>query len=279
MILSHQKFDLWGKCLVEKVRIQAPFRFSVNFPNEACFIYYEEGTSKVNSALEQIPINSKESILLQCGTYFSNLLEYTEGNQYEILVVHLHPDTLRKIYQYQFPVFIKQKTNKPFIHKVASLEVIKKFVESLYFYFENPTLVNDEILELKIRELILLLVQSKNANSLLDLLLDLFTPRQLSIKEVVNQHLFSDISIEDLAELANLSVSTFKRDFYELYKTTPANYIKMKRLERAKELLKMSNLTISEVSFQTCFHDVAHFSRAFKVMFGFTPSAFRQSNL
>ena len=279
MILSHQEIELWGKCLIEKVRIEAPFRFSVNFPNQACFIYYEEGASTVNSPLEQVSIKNEESLLLRCGTYFSNLLAYPGSDKYEILVVHLHPDTLRKIYQHQFPAFIKQQTSKSYIHKTApaSQKVIKKFIESLYFYFENPSFVNDELLELKVKELILLLMQSKNAVSVIDLLLDLFTPRQVSIKEVLHQHLFSDILIEDLAGLVNMSVSTFKREFYELYQDTPANYIKTKRLERARELLMISTLTVSEVSFQTGFHDVAHFSRTFKSTYGHTPTEFRQS--
>jgi AraC family transcriptional regulator, exoenzyme S synthesis regulatory protein ExsA len=74
-----------------------------------------------------------------------------------------------------------------------------------------------------------------------------------------------------------MSVSTFKRTFQSLFQDTPANYIKMKRLERAKELLGMSTLTVSEIAFQTCFHDVAHFSRSFKATYHCSPSAYRLS--
>lgn len=277
MVLSHQKFDFGEQSLIEKVVIQAPFRFTGNFKNEACFIYFVEGTAKINSSIEQKVIDSGEAVLLKCGSYFSDLMKYSTGGRYEILVFHLYPDLLRKIYKYEVPAFMKPSENKSFIHKVVPEDTIRKFVESLYFYFDNPALVSDELLELKVRELILLLVQTKNAESVVSLFSDLFTPREVSIKEVVNNHLFSDLSIEDLASLAKLSVSTFNRTFQTLFKATPANYIKRKRLERAKELLEMSTLTVSEIAFQTCFKDVAHFSRSFKAVHHCSPSAFRLS--
>jgi AraC-like DNA-binding protein len=277
MILSHQKFDFGKQSLIEKVLIQAPFRFTGNFQDEACFIYFVEGAAKINSPLEQKGIDSGESVLLKCGSYFSDLMRYSTGARYEILVFHLYPDLLRKIYKHEIPAFMKPSENKSFIHKVIPEDTIKKFVESLYFYFDNPALISDELLELKVRELILLLVQTKNAESVVSLFSDLFTPREVSMKEVVNNHLFSDLSIEDLASLAKLSVSTFNRTFQVLFKTTPANYIKMRRLERAKELLAMSTLTVSEIAFQTCFSDVAHFSRSFKAVHHCSPSEYRLS--
>ncbi len=277
MILNHQKFNFDDKCLIEKVIIQAPFRFAVNFQDEACFIYFAEGKTKINSASEQTEITHQESVLLKCGSYFADLLKYSNADRFEILVFHLYPDMLRKIYKNEIPAFLKPPSKNSFIHKVATDDVIEKFIESLYFYFDNPQLVSDELLELKIKELVLLLVQSKNAESVVSLFSELFTPRNLSIKEVVNNHLFSNLSIDDLATLSNLSVSTFNRTFQTMFNDTPANYIKTKRLERAKELLEMSSLSVSEIAFQTCFNDVAHFSRSFKATHQCSPTEYRLS--
>ena len=275
MVLNHQKFDLGDRCLIEKITIEAPFRFAANFQDEACFIYFSKGETKVNSPTEQQAIESDESVLLKCGSFFADLMRYRTEGHYEILVFHLYPELLRKIYKHEVPEFLKPPKDKSYIQKVVASDVIKKFVESLYFYFENPSLVSDELLELKIKELFLLLVQTKNAESVVALFSDLFTPRTLNLKEVVNNHLFSNLPIEDLAHLSNLSVSTFNRTFQSLFNDTPANYIKMKRLERAKELLEISTLSISEIAFQTCFTDVAHFSRSFKTLHHCSPTEYR----
>lgn len=275
MILAHQKFDFEDKCLIEKIIIQAPFRFTASFQDEACFIYFLEGETKINSPHEQKRVESEESVLLNCGSYFSDLIKYSTAERYEIVVFHLYPEILRKIYSPEIPAFMKPSENKSFIRKVPPNDVIKKFIENLYFYFDHPELVSDELLKLKIKELVLLLVQTKNAESIVSLFSDLFTPRNLSIKEVVNNHLFSDLSIDDLAALCNLSVSTFSRSFQTLFTDTPANYIKNKRLERAKELLTISSLTTNEIAFQTCFKDAAHFSRSFKAVYHCSPTAYR----
>jgi len=278
MVLAHQKFNLDDKCLIEKVIIQAPFRFAVNFQNQACFIYFAEGKTKINSASGQAEIAHQESVLLKCGSYFADLLKYSNADRFEILVFHLYPDILRKVYKNEIPTFLKQPPHS-LIEKIATDDVIKKFIESLYFYFDNPALVSDELLELKIKELVLLLVRSKNAQSIVSLFSELFTPRNLSIKEIVTNHLFSDLSILDLANLSNLSVSTFNRTFQTVFKSTPASYIKTKRLERAKELLSVSSLSVGEVAFQTCFNDAAHFSRCFRAKYQCSPTDYRSSQV
>lgn len=278
MIISHKKFDLWNKTLIEVISIRPPYRLSVNFPEQACFIYYRKGKTLINSPNEQVEIKSDESVILNCGSYFANLLEYPDSDFYEILVFHLHPDMLKKLYRQEFPNQLKKNEEDKYIQKFASQDIIRKFIESLYFYFENPSLVNDEILELKVKELILILLQSKISSSLSDLLLSLFTPHEVSIKEIVQRHIFSHITVIDLAELCNLTLPTFNRKFKEIFKDTPANYIKTKRLERAKELLEISTLSISEIAFQACFNDVPHFSRSFKQQFKTTPASYRTAN-
>lgn len=278
MILSHQKFDFENKSLIEKVIIKPPFRFAANFPNEACFVYFADGSTKINSSYEQKEVEAKDCVVLKCGTYFADLLKYNEENTYEILVFHLYPDLLKKIYSHEIPGFIKSSGKKSLIRKVVPQDTISKFIESLYFYFDNPELVNDDLLELKIKELVLLLVQTKNAESIISLFSDLFSPRTLNLKEVINNHIFSNLSIEDLAGLSNLSLSTFNRTFQATFNDTPANYIKNKRLERVKELLSSSSLSVSEIAYQTCFTDVAHLSRSFKAAFECSPLKFRAKN-
>lgn len=275
MVLSHQKFDLGDKCLIERVIVQPPFRYAANFADEACFIHFSEGATKINSPFEQLKVEQGESLLLKCGSYFADLLKYGKEKQYEILVVHLYPDVIRRIYRHELPSFVTRSEATSFIHKVIPQDILKKFIEGLYFYFDNPSLVSDDLLELKVKELVLLLSQTEYAGSIARLFADLFTPRDQSVRQIVINHVFSDLSIDDLASLANLSVSTFNRTFQNLFHDTPANYIKAKRLERAKELLAMSNLSISEIAFQTCFSDVAHFSRSFKALYKCSPSAYR----
>jgi hypothetical protein len=233
MIINHEKIDYGTRPLIEKVTIKPPFRLSLNFPNDACFIFFDTGSVKINAPYEQKAINNKEAVLLRCGTYFSQLLPVLEQEVYEILVFHLPKEIIRQIYREHFPV-TSQPYRESFIHKVDSSRILQEFIKGLQFYFDNPELVTDELLKLKIQELILLLLQTRNAGSLKELFSDAFTPVEINIKQVVYSHIFTDCTISDLAILCNMSPSTFKRQFRKAFNDTPSNFFKNKRLEKPK---------------------------------------------
>lgn len=88
-----------------------------------------------------------------------------------------------------------------------------------------------------------------------------------------NFHL--DISIEQLAEVAHLSVSALERRFKKYLAKTPKQFIRQIRLENARRLLVETNLPIAEVAYQSGFSDHSYFTRHFKLMFAELPSELR----
>lgn len=278
MITSRTTFSYQSQVLIERIKIQAPYRFEAMFQNSGCFIYFKERgpnllTSEVNTQLD-----GNEAVLLKCGNHFVDLLRKTDDNQVEVIVFHLYPEILKKLYSGDFSALIKKQEEHKRNQVVASSNVIAKFIDSLEFYFQNPVLVNDDLLELKIKELVLLLIQSKNVRSIQELVADLYSPKTVHIKEVVELHLFSNLKTEQLAKLANLSLSSFKREFKKEFNDSPTNYINNKRLEKAKELLSISDLLISEIAYEIEFQDSLYFTRLFKNKIGITPSTYRIEN-
>jgi AraC-like DNA-binding protein len=135
------------------------------------------------------------------------------------------------------------------------------------------------VLKLKLKELILLLLQTSQAKNIINLFSSLFTPRQASLKEIIQTHVFSDNTISELAMLSARSLSTFKRDFEMEYKDTPANYIKQQKLLRAATLLVSTDFSISEICYEIGLSDPSHFSKLFSQKYSLTPSEYRKSNL
>lgn len=271
MILSRQHLDLNKKTVIEKLVAKAPLRQSPVFQNEACFLY-------LSSATEKLSIYQNESVLLKCGNYFAELIQRAPSGICEIYAIHLYPEVLKEIYKDEIPSFIKPGNKTEFACKIEHQSVIHHFIESLSFYFDNPQLVNSSLLELKLKELILLLLQTKSAETIVGLISHLFTPRKASINEIIHTHLYSNLSLNELAILAGLSLSTFKRDFQKIFNDTPASYIKEKRLIKAAELLIVSDLSISEISFQTGFNDTSHFARLFSQKYHLSPGNYRKAH-
>jgi AraC family transcriptional regulator, exoenzyme S synthesis regulatory protein ExsA len=92
----------------------------------------------------------------------------------------------------------------------------------------------------------------------------------------VEENTFNPVSLNDLAYLSGRSLSTFKREFKDVYNTPPLQWIRNRRLDRARELLTHSPLSVTDICFTTGFENVAHFSKVFKERFGISPSRFKQ---
>lgn len=279
MILDRRHFDLNSKRVIEKLRIKTPFRYGAVFQNEACFLFIKEGESRVNSSVGNLSVYTSESVLLRCGSYFADLIQKSENQNCEVLAVHLHKDILQELYKDEVPVFLKHDVKKNFAQKIERQDIVIHFVESLEFYFQNSELVSDELLRLKIKELILLLLQTNNAESITSLFSFLFTPREANFKEVIQAHLFSNITVSELAVLSGRSLSAFKRDFESYFKTTPASYIKNQKLMKAKDLLQSTDFSVSEICYETGFNDISHFTKLFKQKYNSTPAEFRRQKV
>ena len=150
-------------------------------------------------------------------------------------------------------------------------------MNNLVVFFEDPEAVDEALGILKIKELILILLRSEDHENIQKLLSDIFSPVNVKFKEAVQKNILNPLSIDQLAFICNMSLSTFKRAFKKAYDETPAKYIKEKRLEHAASLLLCNNDSISSISFDSGFQDVTTFSDSFQKKFGQSPSKYRLS--
>lgn len=83
------------------------------------------------------------------------------------------------------------------------------------------------------------------------------------------------ISVEQLAEIAHLSVSALERRFKKYLKKTPGQFINEVRLESARKLLIETRQPIAEIAYQCGFSEPSYFSKQFRRLFGELPSQLR----
>ena len=280
MILAHQTLELFDKMLFERATLCPPFKRQVPMPNEACFLYVLDGGYHSYSEEGAMTVQAKEGILMKCGNYLGRFFSTSESKEYKAIAVHFYPEVLKKIYESGLPEFLK-KSAKPKVGmtKVKSDEMLKRYIESILFYFENPQMASEELMVLKLKELILILNETQNAPEIQLILSNLFSPMVYSFKEIIAAHLYSNITIPELAQLTNLSESSFKREFKKVYNDSPASYLRQHKLRKAEELLMVSELNVTQITFECGFSDVAHFSRLFKNKYGESPSAYRLNQM
>jgi AraC-like DNA-binding protein/mannose-6-phosphate isomerase-like protein (cupin superfamily) len=86
-----------------------------------------------------------------------------------------------------------------------------------------------------------------------------------------------DWKLEDFIEMSRLSRSHFIRTFAKATRLSPIEYLIQLRLQRAMELLRHSQLTVSQIAFEVGFNDSNYFARQFKQRKGASPLAYRKS--
>lgn len=95
------------------------------------------------------------------------------------------------------------------------------------------------------------------------------TPEE-RIQNVMQQNVFNDFSVSELAFFCHMSLSTFKRKFQQIYNQQPAKWLQQQRLLTAADLLKNGSKP-SEIYLQVGYENHSSFSQAFKAHFGKLP--------
>ncbi len=108
-------------------------------------------------------------------------------------------------------------------------------------------------------------------------------PKEAAFMQRINALIKVNLENEDfdtdaLCEAMSMSRTQLFRRLKSLIRQAPAHYIKIIRLQKAKELLETEDLTVSEVAFKTGFQNLSHFTNIFQKQYGILPSVFRRGN-
>jgi AraC-like DNA-binding protein len=95
--------------------------------------------------------------------------------------------------------------------------------------------------------------------------------------KLIHAHYNSAMNVDSLADLVNMSPSAFHRVFNDVTASSPIQYIKKIRLNKARELLMEQRVRVSEAAIHVGYESAAQFSREFKRYFGNRPSECRNN--
>jgi len=173
----------------------------------------------------------------------------------------------------------KQKiTPEPYIGFKKDPFVLN-FIDSLKLLFQSSIGISNEMKLLKFEELMLHLLQkyplqilSFQSNKPSDL-------SDFEIRKAIETNVVNNVTVEELAFLCKLSLSTFKRRFMKLYGTSPSKWILQQRMEIAKNLLSHYDQKPSEVYYKVGYENHSSFTQSFRQTFGITPKEFQSQQL
>ena len=91
----------------------------------------------------------------------------------------------------------------------------------------------------------------------------------------INDNLDCELKLAEIANLCEMSPYHFARMFKQSTGFTPHQYLVQQRLNRAKELLRYTDLAIAEIGYQIGYKNPSHFTRVFRKHMKLTPKAYR----
>ncbi|KRF03602.1 hypothetical protein ASG89_02210 [Paenibacillus sp. Soil766] len=153
---------------------------------------------------------------------------------------------------------------------------------------QNPTLLKQKLLQtIELVHVPNPLTQLRTQQLMIDISLSILEPYQRDVPSLapslnwitsyISNHLSDPLSVQDMANRANLSVSRFSFLFKQRYGTSPHQYLLQMRIHHAKELLTNTELSLESISDYCGFADLHHFSKIFKQRTGTTPGEHRKT--
>jgi AraC family transcriptional regulator, exoenzyme S synthesis regulatory protein ExsA len=202
------------------------------------------------------------------------------GNVLECLIIFLRDDFLS-----DFISANKQMISPSELLDVKSLgayqfyidEWMDNYVSSASSYFNLSFAPSPELLIHKFEELLLILISGQERSYFMSFLRDCLTSdEELSLDSIIHTNMFRSLNVDNLADLSNLSLSQFKREFKKKYNDSPANWLRKKRLEFSSQLLITTTKNINEICFESGFNNTAHFCQLFQKQYQISPLKYRQ---
>ena len=242
------------------------------YPSQHLLTYIREGILKVKQGKEVQCFSKGEFVLFKKHTQATITKTWCKGGiKFSSIVFSFQEGLIQEIFT-QLNIHSTKKSNKSFenILGIISNPVLNQFIQSLDLFFEEGVEMDIQLAKLKTTEAIIGLIRT---NKELAYQLQNFSVKsKADLHQYMNFHYLENKKLVDFAKESGRSISVFKKDFQSIYDTTPAKWLKKKRLKYAYNLLTTTNKKASEIYLECGFEDLAHFSKSFKSQFGINPS-------
>ncbi|HEY9049382.1 MAG TPA: AraC family transcriptional regulator [Ohtaekwangia sp.] len=236
-------------------------------PNHT-FMYLISGT--------MLAYDGSKEYIIKAGDYGiarrNHLAKYTkqpDNGVFKKIYILFEQEFLKEFNdRYKFKVENKKTVGG--IVPLGKTVLVKNFIQSLIPYFNEQGTMDEQFLNVKRTELLLVLLKANP--ELANVLFDFSNPEKIDLEAFMNRNFKFNVSIERFAYLTGRSLSAFKRDFEKIYNATPSHWLVQKRLEEAYHLIDKKNKKPSDIYLDLGFEDLSHFSFAFKKLFGYPPT-------
>jgi len=232
--------------------------------NSYLIIFVLSGKGHLEYKGKSYTICSGQGIFIDCMEY--QYYNSDTSDPWEILWVHFNGAASFGYYQ-QF-----SKNASP-ICRFEKDSIVPSILEELILTHQEKN-IRTEILSSKLLvELLTEFLFTTNANDSFET----FLPEYIkNIMKDLDKNMLEKVTLDMLAEKYSMNKFHLEKEFKKFIGVSPNEYVITNRISYSKELLKYSDIPITEIAFKTGIDNASHFINLFKNREGITPLAFRK---
>ena len=236
--------------------------------NQNTFSFLIEGNKEVIFDNSDLSIDNRKFLIMKSGHCLMTE-KLSETKNYRSILLFFTNETLSNFIQKFELNNIKPEEYKS-VYSFEYDKFIKRFVDSLIDISKLSKTVQNKIIEVKLEEIMLYLMELYGTHILYSLTSNNDNLTQ-NFTRTVESNQLKKLTLKELAFLCNMSVSTFKREFEKHYSESPIKWFQNKRLEHAKYLLNQKHKKSSEIYFEVGYENLSSFIQAYKSKYNKTP--------
>ena len=239
------------------------------------FSFLLEGNKQVYSDVKTTSISHSEFLLMKAGKCLMTEKLTGINNSYRSVLFFFSNEAVFQ-FSRKYAITLSKSGKGRRIQSIPFDGYLRSFALSLAELNRWPLAKRDKVLQVKFEELMLYLMEILGNGFLESLMIDI-NDYDFHFQEVIENNKLNKLTLAELAFLANMSLSTFKRKFENHFNTPPSKWFQEKRLEYSAILLKNEGKRPSDIYLEMGYESLSNFIQAFKSKYGMTPKQY-QSN-
>ncbi|MEM1122427.1 MAG: AraC family transcriptional regulator [Bacteroidota bacterium] len=238
------------------------------------FSFLRAGTKEVFSENESVTIDKHAFLVLKSGNCLMTEIVSTEQQIYRSILLFFTDEMLLNFLEkYKLPTSVTSDKTPSYL--VCAYDgYIKNFTQSLEQIYRLDKALQNTLLPLKFEEIMTYLVQKEGVGFVSSILANR-DDKVAKFVNVVENNKLKKLTLQELAFLCNMSLSSFKRAFVKQYDMSPIKWFQEKRLEHTAFLLSTQKKRPKELFASAGYETLSNFVQAFKKKFGVTPKQFQ----
>lgn len=251
--------------IIENIGITYPNpKYRVSRTNNEMFIfeYILSGSGYIEVNGETYKVSADDVYIIEPGqdhTYYSN-----PKNPFKKIWINFYSDIFKEIFKsfnLSNKIVFKNTETLELFEEIQNCKKISNFSDDICY----------DIAPILFRILCKLAADNNKLNNI--------SKTAKLTKRHIDESIYTNTTIEDIAISLNLSKTHIIREFSKSYGISPYNYLIKQKIAIAKKMLLLKNMNISEISNQLGFEDSNYFSKLFKKKTGISPLQYRKSKI